>query len=135
MNHIQYQHELNDKIEQLIARNTELEAQLANKTEALELQLTYNKRNAERVERLDLWLTNSTDELTPSLVRELCEIFDLSETTQHEVTLTISATATLELPRGYDLDSLSSWDFTAELEYSGDGELLEADVNIEDINY
>ena len=128
---MEYQQELNDKIEQLLARNTELEAQLANKTEALELQLTYNKRNAERVERLDAWLTENAEELGASLTEDLCDIFDLSQLIRCEVTLTISATATLELPRGFDLNSLSSWDFTAELEHPGAGELIAADVHIE----
>ena len=132
---MEYQQELNDKIEQLLARNTELEAQLANKEQALISQLEHNRRHNENVRKLDAWLTENASGLDSGYVADLCEMFDLSETTQHEVTLTISATARLELPRGYDLDNISTWEFEATLEYSGDGELLEADVNIEDINY
>ena len=124
----EYQQELNDKIEQLLARNTELESQLGVvKGSALRLQT--------QIASLDEWLTENAEELGNDKVSELCEMFDLPETTQHEVTLTITATATLELPRGYDLDNLSTYDFTAEITYDGEGDLLEADTDIQEINY
>lgn len=113
----------------------ELQTQLASKTTALELQLTYNKRHADKVERLDLWLTESADELDATLIAELCEMFDLSNEVDHEITLSISATHTLRLPRGYDLDGISQYDFEADVTYSGDGELTWSDVSVDDINY
>jgi hypothetical protein len=124
-----------DDVTALHNRISELETQLANKEQALEFQLTYNKRNAERRDRLDLWLTESADELDATLLAELCEMFDLETHIEREVTLSISATHTIKLPRGYDLSDLSQYDFEVEVTYSGDGEVTWSDVSVDDINY
>jgi uncharacterized membrane protein (UPF0182 family) len=116
-----------EELEQKLALVTQ---SLNTKTEALEQQLTYNQRNATRRDNLSAWIVENFEELG-DLATELCEMFDLPTTVSHEMTLTISATVTLELPLGYDLDNLSEYDFETSLEYTGDGEMSWSDISVD----
>lgn len=122
-----------DEVTGLHNRISELETQLNNKEQALELQLKYNREKQAKIDRLDEWLSENWDNLDDT-AHELAEMFDLSLTQTRTLTLTISAEVTLELPRGYDIDNISTYDFDLELNYSGDGELTWSDVAVEDVN-
>lgn len=136
MNNIQYEAELDSKIEELLGRVAFLEKQLEEKTRLYHFEIGENQTSQRAINELDKWLSDNWDDLEEQQAKDIANIFGFDLVQEKTFRITVEYVVDMEIKRGEQIDlNYFGEDFAFDdVEYQGDkGDITQQRYHIEEI--
>jgi len=99
----------------------ELNKIIADKDKQIASQRNYIQSANAKKSEVEEYLDENWDNIDEEVREKLCEIFEIEQTVEKEVTISMTGTITVTAPRGYDWSNIDSdIDFDVDVSVSGD---------------
>jgi len=94
---------------------------IADKDKQIASQRNHIQSANAKKDEVEEYLDENWDDIDEEVRDKLCEIFEIEQTVEKEVTISMTGTITVTAPRGYDWDNLDNdIDFEVDVSVSGD---------------